>query len=265
MTVVTWLTQNVAETSARFRDRLGFHVEEPDDPAAADPSPAAAEHTTARATIRLGNALIDVVGAPDRTDQADGPAPRAQPGRRSPASAVPGERLQEVVRADRPESDAPRPVHPNGAAGLLAIGWSTVDHERASMSRSGVRFVFAGLDPLLGSAAWIATALSSGGPSTTRDSPAELLLEPAREGPLAAALARFGEGPVALYVRIVASRWDALHAELARRGSTLRGPISLPLGDAYLVRPERPWGPFLLFVRVPSAGGAEGSHRKAGA
>jgi hypothetical protein len=233
MTVITWSTPDLAGTVARFRDRLGFHV--------ADEGP----------SIRLANAVIELV-----EDARDGP---------------PGERISGAFSVASPDDGAPRPVHPNGAAGLLAIGWGTVDHERAAGARTGVRYVFAGLDPLLGSAAWLATQLSPAprtpgtGRSSAQTPPGELLMEPAREGPLAAALARHGEGPVAVYVRVLPGRWDDLHVELSSRGASLRGPVALPLGDAYLVRPERPWGPFLIFVRVPSTDGAPGRPGSAGA
>jgi hypothetical protein len=285
VTVITWLTPSLSETTARFRDRLGFQVEEPPFDSTDGGVPDSAAGNVPRATIRLANAVIDVVESAGRAEIVPGDAmrPAAMPGFRP--AVVPGERLGDVVRSDRLEDDAPRPVHPNGAAGLLAVGWSTVDHERAASSRSGVRFVFAGLDPLLGSAAWLATALSpspsssgaapgrsagtarspSSRAASAKDPPNELLLEPAREGPLAAALARFGEGPVAIYVRVLPGRWQELHGELTRRGATLRGPVTSSFGEAYLVRPERPWGPFLVFVRVPSAGGGEGSRGPASA
>lgn len=235
---ITWLTPDLAATVVRFRDRLGFHVDEATE---------GSDDAEPRAVVGLANGLIELV-----------------------EQRVPGERIEAQAQRAPAGDPAPRPVHPNGAAGLLAIGWGTVDHERAAASRPGVRFVFAGLDPLLGSAAWLATELSprrraGAHRSDAQLPPQQLLLEPAREGPLAAALARRGEGPVAIYVRVLPGRWDDLHAELAGRGTDLRGPSQLALGDAYLVRPERPWGPFLLFVRVPSPDGTSGSARPAGA
>lgn len=233
MTVITWSTPDLGGTVARFRDRLGFHVDDE------------------RPSIRLANGVIEFV--------EDTPVGSA------------GERISGAFSLASPDDGAPRPVHPNGAASLLAVGWGTVDHERAATTRTGVRYVFAGLDPLLGSAAWLATELSPvpRAPGTRHSSaqtpPEELLIEPAREGPLAAALARHGEGPVAVYVRVLPGRWDDLHAELSSRGASLRGPVALVLGDAYLVRPERPWGPFLIFVRVPSVDGAPGRAGSAGA
>jgi hypothetical protein len=233
VTVITWLTPELDETVARFRDRLGFHVDD------------------VRPSIRLANGVIELVA-----DESE-----AERGKPSRPRAFPGERITGAFSVAAQDDGAPRPVHPNGAAGLLAIGWGTIDHERAAAARTGVRYVFAGLDPLLGSASWLATDYSAAarqpaGRSSAQTPPGELLMEPAREGPLAAALARHGEGPVAVYVRVLPRRWDDLRAELSRRGANLRGPAPLPFGDAYLVRPERPWGPFLIFVRVPSTDGA---------
>jgi hypothetical protein len=236
VTVITWVTPDLDETAARFRERLGFHVDDE------------------RPSVRLANGVIELVAE----EQTAGPR------------AFPGERISGAFSVAGSNDGAPRPVHPNGAASLLAVGWGTVDHERAAAARTGVRYVFAGLDPLLGSASWLATdnstaAHATAGRSSTQTPPSELLMEPAREGPLAAALARHGEGPIALYVRVLPRRWDDLHAELSRRGASLRGPVPLPFGDAYLVRPERPWGPFLIFVRVPSTDGATGRPGPAGA
>jgi hypothetical protein len=244
VTVITWLTPDLDETVARFRDRLGFHVDD------------------TRPSIRLANGAIELVA--EQSDGERGKLPGPRP--------FPGERITSAFGVAAQDDGAPRPVHPNGAAGLLAIGWGTVDHERAAAARTGVRYVFAGLDPLLGSASWLATDNSAARQPAGRSSaqtpqapPGELLMEPAREGPLAAALARHGEGPVAVYVRVLPRRWDDLHAELSRRGANLRGPVPLPFGDAYLVRPERPWGPFLIFVRVPSTDGATGRPGSSGA
>jgi hypothetical protein len=231
--IVRWVTPDVRATIDRFRDRLAFQVEETE---------------SERAVVRFRNAAIWIASS----DGIAGPtrlrgAPRWEHLELESEDDPDEDRAQD--RDEQRADEVPRPVHPNGAAELAAIGWTTVDHERAVAERESVRYVFAGIDSLLGAGAW----LSTGGVS-----PAALLLEPSREGPIAAALARNGEAPAALYVRVRARRWEALAGELARRGAALRGPVSSALGDAYLVRPDRPWGPFLLFVRVPSAGGDAG-------
>ena len=238
---VRWITPDVRATIERFRDRLAFQVEEAD----AD-----------GALVRLRNAVLSI----ESSESGGGPTRMLGAARwerievDTPDAPVDGDDTMnddaDPHDADnQPVLDQPRPVHPNGASELAAIGWSTVDHERAVAERSAVRYVFAGIDSLLGAGGWLSTGAGS---------PAALLLEPSREGPIAAALARNGEAPAALYVRVRPRRWEALPAELGRRGAGLRGPVSSALGDAYLVRPDRPWGPFVLFVRVPSPRGVAG-------
>lgn len=71
-----------------------------------------------------------------------------------------------------------------------------------------------------------------------------LLLEPSTEGRLAAALARYGEGSVALYLLV-----DAGASERARRaGFRLSSEGDGPLGRERLVIAGPRWGPFLLLV-----------------
>lgn len=243
---VRWITPDVRATTERFRDRLAFQVEEVD----AD-----------GAIIRLRNAVVSI----ESSESGGGPTRMLGAARwerieiDTPDEPVDdhadGDDAEPHEGDDHPVVDRPRPVHPNGASELAAIGWSTVDHERAVAERAAVRYVFAGIDSLLGAGGWLSTGAAS---------PAALLLEPSREGPIAAALARNGEAPAALYVRVRPRRWEGLPAELGRRGAGLRGPVSSALGDAYLVRPDRPWGPFVLFVRVPSPGGAAGDLGPAG-
>jgi len=80
-----------------------------------------------------------------------------------------------------------------------------------------------------------------------------LILEPDTEGRLSGALAKHGEGPIALYLRL--ARLQALPGTLSIRAG------NGPLGPARLVISGDPWGPFLILVegappdaadRVPS-------------
>ncbi len=134
-------------------------------------------------------------------------------------------------------------------AEVAAVGWATVDLDRAEAELGAAfatTFEAAPRDALLG-----ATVRRS-----ARTEPTVLLLEPDTEGRLSGALARYGEGPVALYLRLAA-------------GATIPAPPagfvtragSGPLGPARVVLSGSPWGPFLLFVesappdepdRVPS-------------
>lgn len=112
------------------------------------------------------------------------------------------------------------------AAELVAIGMATVDLER-SAGRLGGDWAPLPRDPLLGATARRLVVGPGAGIS-----PAVLLLEPDTEGPLAAALARFGEGLAAVYVR--PGRWPA--GRFAATG---------PLGPARLVRGPA-WGPHVV-------------------
>jgi hypothetical protein len=77
---------------------------------------------------------------------------------------------------------------------VAAVGWATVDLERAAAGFPGLQFAAAADEPLLGGRASLAAVTQ--GLSLA-------LLEPVTEGRLAASLARHGEGPVALYVRLL--------------------------------------------------------------
>lgn len=136
-------------------------------------------------------------------------------------SRLAGDRLEGLpdhLRAARPaRTDADlRGQHPNGAIAIAALGWLTIDPERSARDL-GLGTLGQPLEePVLGARRWPFARSRV------------LLLEPVTEGRVAAALARSGEGPGALYVAV-----------LARSG---RGE------SPSLVRPERPWGPFVLLV-----------------
>lgn len=129
------------------------------------------------------------------------------------------------------EDRQPRQAHPNGVTGVVAIGLATVDAERAMRESRPIKWQPAGDDALLGARAW----------SVRAGDTQLLLLEPATEGRVAAALARMGEGPVALYLY--------RDGDAARRPADTAEPRRWPLGTAArLISPRRPWGPFLLLV-----------------
>jgi len=121
------------------------------------------------------------------------------------------------------------------AAPLAAVGWATVDHERAQQELDGLLagdaaaalgpWVELERDPALGAAAWgrIAGPVVAG----TSARPSLILLEPDTEGRLAAFLARFGEGVAVIY----------LGQGSARPGEVLRG--------------GRPWGPHVVVLGAP--------------
>lgn len=114
----------------------------------------------------------------------------------------------------------------SGPPRLLAVGWATVDLERtvADLARPGPTGTVVD-EPLLGARA-VRVAL---GPTDV------LVLEPAAEGRLAAALTRRGEGICALYL--------AAHEP---SGRPMR-PTALGL-PGRLLHHDQPWGPFVIEV-----------------
>lgn len=141
-----------------------------------------------------------------------------------------GDRL-EVAEAPAPTGVAAVPEHPNGLGRLLAIGWATVDLERAAQE-FGQSVVDLLPDRLLGARA----ALLGDGPI--------LLLEPNTEARLAATLARWGEGPAALYL-------SAPDGRLPHGAS----PVSAgPFGRSALLEPGAVHGPHLIACSGAGAG-----------
>lgn len=112
---------------------------------------------------------------------------------------------------------------------LVGIGWATVDIERTAAGLQGADMRPAEQDELLGARAWRTTA----GPI------ALVLLEPITEGRLAGALARRGEGIVALYLRSEVPLEGALHP------TAMGVPGRLTSG-------ARSWGPFVILVAEPA-------------
>lgn len=111
-------------------------------------------------------------------------------------------------------------------AKLVAVGLATVDLDRL-VDRLGGEWLPVVRDPLLGATTRrLAAELESEG------RPAVLILEPDTEGPLAAALARFGEGLAAIYVR-------------PGRPAGGRFEATGPFGPARLA-PGPAWGPHVL-------------------
>ena len=121
----------------------------------------------------------------------------------------------------------------------IAVGWATVDLDRAAAEMRdpfdvGGGFAASRSDELLGATCRIGRR-SSG--SLTL-----VLLEPCREGRLAATLARHGEGPAAAWLSVPTMEL----AEVARVTSAARLLVSRP-GDG-------PFGPEILLLGGPVAG-----------
>lgn len=132
-------------------------------------------------------------------------------------------------RLELVDAQAPGPATSSRAPGprprLIAVGWATVDLERAAAD-AGLPTAELPADRLLGARA-----------ARLGESPI-LLLEPNTEGRMAAALARHGEGPIALYVAA-----GGLAIPVAWVG------VAGPFGPSALLEPGRTWGPFLIAVK----------------
>jgi len=145
-----------------------------------------------------------------------------------PADDAFAKRLADVIAVVRPRS--------------LAIGWATVDLERAE-EELVERLALQGTardrpvppDELLGASCRLLTSGRGG---------EVLLLEPSTEGRLAAALARFGEGVLAIYLRVAATALPAAH----RAGLSLTAEGAGPVGRQRLVLGGPRWGPHVLLV-----------------
>jgi len=118
---------------------------------------------------------------------------------------------------------------------VAGIGWATVELDRAERELASLgAFEAAPRDTNVAAAA---RRLRRG----DRAQPALMLIEPDTEGPLAAALARFGEGVVAVYLGPL-DRGDV--DDTPRLGP----PRSGPLGPARLVIGRPAWGPHVLVL-----------------
>lgn len=116
---------------------------------------------------------------------------------------------------------------------IIAIGWATVDLEGAA-SELGGAWALAFDDRLLGASVRRSTGRAI----------EILLLEPNTEGRLAGALARRGEGPVALYLRATNG---------ARPGRPRTRPGAGPFGPQRLILEGSPAGPFIILVGDPGS------------
>jgi hypothetical protein len=124
---------------------------------------------------------------------------------------------------------------PDGAGRLIAVGWATVEADRAihelahALGIDHTSFRAAAASPALGATCLIAPVPLPGGTALA-------VLEPATEGRIAAALARWDEGPVVA--------WYAAGALDARGAPGPFGPERLAGRDPLT-------GPHRLLVAVP--------------
>lgn len=139
----------------------------------------------------------------------------------------------------------------------LAVGWATVDLERAAAELWAGRSTAPLPDEALLGARCLAVAPtpdgeSSDGPVAT--GPPLVLLEPTTEGRLAASLARHGEGPIALYLLVPARAIDRFRVVAPASGIHLSRPAGGPFGRAVLALDGPPSGPHLVVAEVTARG-----------
>lgn len=130
---------------------------------------------------------------------------------------------------------------PDGAHGALAVGWATVDLDRAAgelshLLRAGSEFMEAQSSVVLGARCRV-------GPAAEDPALRIVLLEPDTEGRLAATLARHDEGWAATWAVEPSAGARQRHASVARPG---------PFGMERLVPGGPLGGPHRLTVDVPS-------------
>jgi len=118
-------------------------------------------------------------------------------------------------------------------APLVAIGWATVELDRAARELGG-GFARAPDDELLGACASIRDGV--------------VLLEPSTEGRLAATLARHGEGPAALYIRSPDHDLDAATERAVNSGARFSRTADGPFGRSVLLLGGPTAGPHVVLV-----------------
>jgi hypothetical protein len=148
-----------------------------------------------------------------------------------------------------------------GPVQSVAIGWATVELARAEadlraarggQGQAGPREVEPAAelpaDELLGARCRLLPSSAD---------PPIVLLEPSTEGRLAASLARFGEGPVALYLRVPARVVARFRVVAPASGVHCSRPAAGPFGTAVLVLDGAPSGPHLVVTEAATAGTIE--------
>ena len=146
-------------------------------------------------------------------------------------------------------------------ARFLALGWATVDLERAAATWRGVRWMPAPRDSLEGARTLVrqgeAPADVSSVEATSADAASAgaaadhavtvVLLEPDTEGRLAASLARHGEGPAALYVLVPPDAITAIATRAAGLGVRLIAGTG-PFGPAWAIAGPDASSPTVIIV-----------------
>ena len=144
-----------------------------------------------------------------------------------------GDRL--VVEAAESAPQAPLEL----ADPLVAIGWATVELDRAAANFGG-GFEQAPDDELLGAFARIRRPI--------------VILEPSTEGRLVATLVRHSEGPAAIYIGAPGGDLEAGVARAVERGAGFSRAATGPLGPSALMLGGPTWGPHVILVGSATIG-----------
>ena len=159
-----------------------------------------------------------------------------------------------------------------GGPSLQAVGWATVDTERAAGAWGGVRWAPAARDSLVGARAVVGEPTVDGGgrpggagrqpgpplastppgSGSPRSTPV-VLLEPDTEGRLAAALARHGEGPAVLYVDLPEAGMGHARRRLERLAIAVSSGAG-PFGPELAIAGRPAWSPTVILVTSGASG-----------
>jgi len=225
-----------------------------------EPAPASAPRLARSSAPGRARGRLEVI--------ATGPGPGTSPtAERAPAAAD--------AMGSSGSSGSPTP-----AARFLALGWATIDLERAASTWPHMRWGAAPRDSVVGARAIVGragmdaatdptlidaaadVALPTGPALTDPGNAADqgpaaavtiVLLEPDTEGWLAASLARYGEGPAVLYVRVPMSTIARASERLAQLDIRARDGTG-PFGPEWAVAAPHAWGPTMVLVPAARPG-----------
>ena len=168
--------------------------------------------------------------------------------------AIPGTRVAdhlEMVTADESAHRSPLDPAALAAPRLVALGWATVDLERAAEAWPALRWRGVPRDTLVGARGLLGDPEVAGeGKDRWRPGHRLLLLEPDTEGRIAATLARHGEGPAALYVGLSPGSIAGSRARLAPLGVRLVQGAG-PFGPEIALAGPPASGPTVVLLRIP--------------
>jgi hypothetical protein len=183
------------------------------------------EDADGRPEIRLGTTVLQVVALP------------------------PGGMQDDRVEVDGPTGSSSDPGE--APVACVGVGVATVDTERFAAQR-GWRTAGLVPDRVLGASASVVVGGTAGDLRF-------VVLEPSTEGRVAASLARWGEVPVALYLRAAAGL-EAARRRAVSSGLRVSSNAMGPFGRSFAMSGDAAWGPHVVIVEsaVPALVGPTG-------